>query len=57
VIAGILLVVGASFPIAQDATGPLFTIRFVGFIAFALFVVATSLSLGLAHGRRGQRRN
>ena len=48
-IAGLLLVAGAAFPIAQDATGPLFTIRFTSFIAFAIFIVATSLSLVLTH--------
>lgn len=53
-IAGILLVAGAAFPIAQDATGPLWTVRFVSFIAFALFVVATSLSLALTHSASRQ---
>jgi hypothetical protein len=48
-IAGLLLVAGAAFPIAQDATGPLFTIRFTSFIAFVIFIVATSLSLVLTH--------
>jgi len=53
-IAAILLVAGAAFPIAQDATGPLWTIRFISLIAFALFVVATSLSLALTHGTSSQ---
>jgi hypothetical protein len=43
--AGALLVAGAAFPIEGDADGVLWTIRFIGFISFALFVVLTALSL------------
>jgi hypothetical protein len=43
--AGALLIAGAAFPIEGDADGVLWTIRFIGFISFALFVVLTALSL------------
>jgi hypothetical protein len=43
--AGGLLVIGSAFPLEGNANGVLWTIRFVGFISFALFVVLTSLSL------------
>jgi hypothetical protein len=33
VLAGVLLAVGAAFPLAGDPTGPLWTIRFISFIA------------------------
>jgi hypothetical protein len=37
-----LLVAGAAFPVAGDAHGPLWTVRFVSFLALAAFVLATS---------------
>jgi hypothetical protein len=43
--AGALLVVGAAFPIEGNADGVLWTIRFIGFVSFAVFVVLTSFSL------------
>jgi hypothetical protein len=43
--AGGLLVVGSAFPVEGNANGVLWTIRFIGFISFALFVVLTSLNL------------
>jgi hypothetical protein len=43
--AGGLLVVGSAFPLEGNANGVLWTIRFIGFISFALFVVLTSLNL------------
>lgn len=42
---GALLAVGAAFPIQGGSDGLLFAVRFASFIAFALFVLATSLSL------------
>ena len=39
VLAGVLLAIGTAFPIAGDPTGPLWTIRFLSFIALAVFVV------------------
>lgn len=43
--AGALLMVGAAFPIQGGAEGALFALRFASFIALALFVLATSVSL------------
>jgi hypothetical protein len=45
VLAGVLLVVGAAFPLAGDPTGPLWTIRFLSFIALLVFVVAASIGM------------
>jgi hypothetical protein len=45
VAAGVLLVLGAAFPLEHSSTGPLFAVRFVGFIGLVLFVVACSLSM------------
>jgi hypothetical protein len=50
VLAGVLLVVGAAFPLADDPTGPLWTIRFLSFIALAVFVVAASVGMLLRAG-------
>jgi hypothetical protein len=50
VLAGVLLVVGAAFPIADDPTGPLWTVRFASFIALAVFVVAASIGMLLGAG-------
>jgi hypothetical protein len=44
-VAGALLVAGAAFPVEGNADGVLWTIRFIGFISFAVFVVLTSFSL------------
>jgi hypothetical protein len=44
-LAGVLLVVGAAFPLGGDPTGPLWAIRFVGFIGLAVFVVAASVGM------------
>src|SRR4029450_4734438 len=38
-VAGALLVAGAAFPVEGNAAGVLWTIRFIGFISFAVFVV------------------
>jgi hypothetical protein len=43
--AGGLLVVGSAFPLEGNADGVFWTIRFIGFISFALFVVLTSFNL------------
>jgi len=45
VLAGVLPAVGAAFPIAGDPTGPLWTIRFISFIALAVFVVSASIGM------------
>jgi hypothetical protein len=45
VLAGVLLAVGAAFPVAGDPTGPLWTIRFISFIALAVFVVSASIGM------------
>jgi hypothetical protein len=45
VLAGVLLAAGAAFPIAGDPTGPLWTIRFLSFIALLVFVVAASIGM------------
>jgi hypothetical protein len=45
VLAGVLLAIGAAFPIAGDPTGPLWTIRFISFIALAVFVVSASVGM------------
>jgi hypothetical protein len=50
VLAGVLLAIGAAFPIADDPTGPLWTIRFVSFIALAAFVVSASIGMLLDAG-------
>jgi hypothetical protein len=44
-LAGVLLAVGAAFPIAGDPTGPLWTIRSISFIALAVFVVSASVGM------------
>jgi hypothetical protein len=44
-IAGVLHVAGAAFPIEGEPDGVLFTLRFLGLIAFALFVLLTSISM------------
>jgi hypothetical protein len=44
-LAGVLLAVGAAFPLGSDPTGPLWAIRFVGFIGLAVFVVAASIGM------------
>jgi hypothetical protein len=44
-IAGVLHVAGAAFPIEGEPDGVLFTLRFLGLIAFGLFVLGTSISL------------
>jgi len=44
-IAGVLHVAGAAFPIQGEPDGVLFTLRFLGLIAFALFVLLTSISM------------
>jgi hypothetical protein len=43
-LAAALLVAGAAFPLG-DADGPLWTIRFTGFVVLAAFVAATSVTL------------
>jgi hypothetical protein len=45
VLAGVLLAVGAAFPLAGDPTGPLWTIRFISFIALAVFVVSAAIGM------------
>ena len=45
VLAGVLLATGAAFPIAGDPTGPLWTIRFLSFIALLVFVVSVSIAM------------
>jgi hypothetical protein len=45
VLAGVLLALGAAFPLAGDPTGPLWTVRFLSFIALAVFVVSASLGM------------
>jgi hypothetical protein len=47
---GVLLAAGAAFPIADDPTGPLWTIRFLSFIALAVFVVSVSIGMLLGAG-------
>ena len=44
-IAGVLHLAGAAFPIEGEPDGVLFALRFVGLIAFALFVLLTSISM------------
>jgi len=44
-IAGVLHVAGAAFLIQGEPDGVLFTLRFLGLIAFALFVLLTSISM------------
>jgi hypothetical protein len=44
-IAGVLHLAGAAFPIEGEPDGVLFTLRFVGLIAFGLFVLLTSISM------------
>jgi hypothetical protein len=44
-LAGVLLAIGTAFPIAGDPTGPLWTIRFISFIALAVFVVPASIGM------------
>lgn len=44
-IAGVLHLAGAAFPIEGKPDGVLFTLRFVGLIAFGLFVLLTSISM------------
>jgi hypothetical protein len=44
-IVGVLHVAGAAFPIEGEPDGVLFTLRFLGLIAFALFVLLTSISM------------
>jgi hypothetical protein len=50
--AGVLLVLGAAFPLEHRSNGALFAVRFAGFIGLALFVVACSLSMLLGTGDR-----
>jgi hypothetical protein len=50
-IAGVLLTLGAAFPIQTDATGVLWFTRFVSFIVFAVFVLL--ISANLLWGRPG----
>lgn len=45
VLSGLLHVVGATFVAANQAEGALFGMRFVGMIAFGVFVVGSSISL------------
>jgi len=45
VLAGVLLAVGAAFPVAGNPTGPLWTIRFLSFIALLVFVVSASIGM------------
>jgi hypothetical protein len=52
-LSGLLHIVGAAFVAADDPEGPLFFIRFVGLIAFAVFVAGASLSLTRATSRAG----
>ena len=49
-LAGVLLAVGAAFPLADDPTGPLWTIRFLSFIALAVFVVSACIGMLLRAG-------
>lgn len=42
---GILLGIGASFPIAGQTDGPLFLVRFLSFIGLAQFVLLTSICI------------
>jgi Domain of unknown function (DUF4386) len=44
-LSGLLHIVGASFVAADDPEGPLFFMRFVGLIAFAVFVAGASVNL------------
>jgi hypothetical protein len=44
-IAGVLHVAGAAFPVQGEPDGVLFILRFLGLIAFALFVLLTSISM------------
>lgn len=44
-LAGALLVIGTAFPVAGDPTGPLWAIRFLSFIALAVFVVSASIGM------------
>jgi hypothetical protein len=50
VLAGVLLATGAAFPLAEDPSGPLWTIRFLSFIALAVFVVSASIGMLLGAG-------
>jgi hypothetical protein len=45
VLVGVLLAVGAAFPVAGDPTGPLWTIRFLSFIGLLVFVVSVSIAM------------
>jgi hypothetical protein len=53
-LAGILHVIGATFVISGDGSGPLVFIRFAGLIAFGLFVVFSSIDL-LTRADQAQR--
>jgi hypothetical protein len=44
-VAGVLLMLGAAFPLEHRSVGVLFGVRFASFIALAFFVVASSLSM------------
>ncbi|MDG6107771.1 hypothetical protein [Dactylosporangium aurantiacum] len=52
-LAAVLLVAGAAFPVTGTGHGPLWTVRFVSFLALALFVLGTSLYVltGVGRGR------
>jgi hypothetical protein len=49
-VAGVLLVLGAAFPLEHRSVGVLFGVRFAGFIALAFFVVASSLNMLFGRG-------
>jgi hypothetical protein len=50
-----LLVAGAAFPVAGTGHGLLWTIRFVSFVVFAAFILATSVGLLAARQPEGAR--
>jgi drug/metabolite transporter (DMT)-like permease len=52
-VAGVLLVLGAAFPLEHRSMGVLFAARFAGFLALVIFIVASSLAMLLERGKEG----
>lgn len=50
-VAGVLLVLGAAFPLEHRSMGVLFAARFAGFLALVIFIVASSLAMLLDRGK------
>ena len=50
-VAGVLLVLGAAFPLEHRSMSVLFAARFAGFLALVMFIVASSLAMLLDCGK------